>query len=268
MKIGFIGIGNMGSAIMKGYLAAHNDEKDNIHAYDKDEVKREKLCRDLGINECSSLEKLMKQSDAIILAVKPQNFETVLTEARSYYQPHQVLVTIAAGISMGYIERMIQKQEGVKIVRVMPNTPALVNAGMSALCKNHFISDAEFEPIVELFRTIGRAEVVDETMMDNIIGISGSSPAYTYMLIEALIDAAAANGMGRDQAVIFAGQAVLGAAKMVLETGIDPAVLRENVCSPGGTTIEAVKALQNNGFHDNIVEAYQAAVKKSKVMTK
>ena len=268
MKIGFIGVGNMGTAIMKGYLAVHKDEKGNISAYDKDEEKRKKLSRELGINECGSLEKLMEQSDIIILAVKPQNFEAVLTEARAFYKPHQVMVSIAAGISIGYIEKLMQEHGGVKIIRVMPNTPALVNAGMSALCRNRFISDAEFEPVVALFRTVGRAEVVGEAMIDNVIGVSGSSPAYTYMFIEALIDAAVANGMERGQATIFAGQAVLGAAKMVLETGIDPITLRENVCSPGGTTIEAVKALQNNGFYDNVVEAYQAAVEKSKIMTK
>lgn len=267
MRIGFIGVGNMGAAIMKGYLAVHKDENNNINIYDKDENKASVLSQEIGVNTCSSLEKLMEQSDIVILAVKPQNFEEVLTEARAFFKPHQVFVSIAAGISIGYIEQLL-KFEGIKIVRVMPNIPALVNEGMSALCKNQFIPDDEFEMVIDIFRSIGRAEVVEETMIDNVIGISGSSPAYTFMLIEALIDAAAVNGMKKEQAFIFAGQAVMGAAKMVLETGIDPAILRENVCSPGGTTIEAVKALQNNGFHDNLIEAYQAAVKKSKIMTK
>ena len=267
MKIGFIGAGNMGTAIMKGYLASHQDENKNINIYDKDEKKILDLSQELGVNECSSLEKLMEQSDIVILAVKPQNFEEVLTEASAFYKPHQVFVSIAAGISIGYIEQLM-KHEGIKIVRVMPNIPALVNEGMSALCKNEIIPDDEFEMVVDIFRSVGKAEVVEETMIDNVIGISGSSPAYTFMLIEALVDAAEANGMKKEQAVIFAGQAVLGAAKMVLETGIDPAILRENVCSPGGTTIEAVKVLKNNGFHDILIEAYQAASEKSKVMTK
>jgi len=267
MNIGFIGAGNMGTAILKGYISAHKDENKNIYVYDKDEKRVLELSKELGINDCSSLEKLMERSDIIILAVKPQNFEEVLTEVNAFYKPHQVFVSIAAGISIGYIEQLM-KYEGIKVVRVMPNIPALVNAGMSALCKNQFIPDDEFEIVVGIFRSVGRAEVVDEAMIDNVIGVSGSSPAYTFMLIEALVDAAVANGMNKEQAVIFAGQAVMGAAKMVLETGKDPAILRDNVCSPGGTTIEAVKALQSNGFHGNIIEAYQAAVEKSKIMTK
>jgi len=267
MSIGFIGVGNMGTAIMKGYLAAYKDKNKNVYIYDKDEKRILNLSQELGVNKCDSLEKLMGYSDIVILAIKPQNFEEVLTEARAFYKPHQVFVSIAAGISIGYIEKLMG-HEGIKVVRVMPNIPALVNEGMSALCRNKHIPDDEFEMVLEIFRSVGRAEVVEEEMIDNVIGISGSSPAYTFMFIEALIDAAQANGMKKEQAVIFAGQAVLGAARMVLETGIEPSILRDNVCSPGGTTIEAVKALQNNGFHDNIIEAYQAAVEKSKIMTK
>lgn len=267
MKLGFVGTGNMGTAIIKGYLAAHQDEKQEICAYDKDADKLKTLTDDLGINGCDSLDKLMEQSDVIILAVKPNIFDVVLPEISSYYKAGQVLVSIAAGISMDYIEKLMQK-DGVKIVRVMPNTPAMVNEGMSALCRNQFLTDAEFEPVVELFRSIGRAEIVSEELIHTVIGVSGSSPAYTYMYIEALMDAAVEGGMDKEQAKIFAAQSVLGAAKMVLETGIDPVTLRENVCSPGGTTIEAVKVLQNNGFHDKVAEAFHAAANKSKVMTK
>lgn len=267
MKLGFVGTGNMGTALIRGYLAVHQSEKKNVFAYDKDADKLKVLTDDLGIVGCDSMDKLMAQSDVIVLAVKPNIFDLVLPEIGSLYKPGQVLVSIAAGISMSYIE-MLVKKDGVKVVRIMPNTPAMVNEGMSALCRNQHITDAEFEPVLELFRSVGKAEVVDEQLIHTVIGVSGSSPAYTYMYIEALMDAAEANGMDREQAKIFAGQSVLGAAKMVLETGVDPATLRENVCSPGGTTIEAVKALQNNGFHDNIMEAFNAAVEKSKVMTK
>ena len=267
MRIGFIGTGNMGTAIIKGYLAAHKEEKENLYAFDKDADKLKVFSDELGIFGCDSIENLVESSDAIVLAIKPQIFDAVLPEISKYFKTGQVLVSIAAGISIGYIEKLMKKDR-MKIVRVMPNTPAMVNEGMSALCRNQFISDKEFEPIVELFRSIGKAEVVEESMIDTVIGVSGSSPAYTYMYIEALIDAAVANGMNREQATVFAGQAVLGAAKMILETGIDPVTLRENVCSPGGTTIEAVNALLNNGFHDNVVESFNAAVNKSKVMTK
>ncbi len=213
------------------------------------------------------MQELAERSDAVILAIKPFIFDQVVPEFAAFYRPGQVLVSIAAGISMGYLEKLAGK-DGVKVVRVMPNTPAMVNAGMSALSRNRYISDEEFEQVLELFRSVGRAEVIPESLMDAVIGVSGSSPAYTYMYIEALVDAAEANGMDREQAKIFAGQAVLGAAKMVLETGVDLVMLRKNVSSPGGTTIEAVNTLQNNGFHASIVEAFNAAVNKSKLITK
>ena len=267
MKIGFVGTGNMGTALIKGYLAAHPEESGNISAFDKDREKLDALSGELGIHGCDSITALMKESEVVVLAVKPNIFDAVLPEIGEHYRTGQILVSIAAGISMKYIEKLVRK-DGVKVVRVMPNTPAMVNAGMSALCKNQYLTDEEFEPVVELFRSVGKAEIVEESMIDTVIGVSGSSPAYTYMYIEALMDAAESYGMDREQAKIFAGQSVLGAAKMVLETGVDPATLRENVCSPGGTTIEAVKTLQNNGFHDNIAEAFRAAVEKSKVMTK
>ena len=267
MKLGFIGTGNMGTAILKGYLRSQHGSSDCIFAYDKDSEKLELLTTDLGIGNCGSIAELVEKSDVIILAVKPNVFDFVVPEIRNAYRPDKVIVSIAAGISIGYIETLLERND-VKIVRVMPNTPAMVNEGMTALCRNHNITDIEFEPIVELFCSIGRAEAVEENLIDTVTGISGSGPAYTYMFIEALIDGAVKNGMNREQAVIFAGQTVLGAAKMVLETGVDPATLRVNVCSPGGTTIEAVKALQNNGFHDNVLEAVFAATEKSKQMTK
>ncbi|HWQ79922.1 MAG TPA: pyrroline-5-carboxylate reductase [Anaerovoracaceae bacterium] len=267
MKFGFLGTGNMGGAIIRGYLAAHPEEKKNVFTYDADADKLKALADELGVAGCGSMEELALRSDAIILAIKPFIFDTVVPELTAFYRTGQVLVSIAAGISMGYIEKLAGK-DGVKVVRVMPNTPAMVNAGMSALSRNRFIADEEFEPVLELFRSVGRAEVIPETLMDTVIGVSGSCPAYTYMFIEALVDAAEAGGMDREQAKTFAGQTVLGAAKMVLETGVDLVTLRKNVSSPGGTTIEAVNALQNNGFHDNIVEAFNAAVNKSKLITK
>ena len=267
MKIGFIGTGNMGTALIKGYLAVHPEEKKSILAFDKDEDKLNALADRFGITGCEDLEAIMNLSDAVVLAIKPNIFDAVLPDVGRYYRQGQILVSIAAGISIEYIEKLVNR-ENVRIVRVMPNTPAMVNAGMSALCRNQNISDVEFEPVIELFRSVGKAEVVPEALINTVIGVSGSSPAYTYMYIEALIDAAVENGMDQEQAKIFAAQAVLGAAKMVLETGVDPVTLRENVCSPGGTTIEAVKALQNNGFHDNVAEGFNAAVAKSKVMTK
>ncbi|MBR0596864.1 pyrroline-5-carboxylate reductase [Sinanaerobacter chloroacetimidivorans] len=267
MKIGFIGTGNMGTAIMKGYLSVHENSNHDLYAYDKENSKLDALSRDLGIQSCESIADLVTKSEIIVLAVKPNIFEMILPEINEVYQPHQILVSIAAGISIRYLESFI-KHQNPKVVRVMPNTPAMVNEGMTAISKNDHLDDEEFQGVAELFRSIGKAEVLDESLMDTVIGVSGSSPAYTYMFIEALIDGAVAGGMKREQAVVFAGQAVLGAARMVLETGIDPVTLRENVCSPGGTTIEAVQVLKERGFQDIVKKAAEAASEKSKMMTK
>jgi len=150
----------------------------------------------------------------------------------------------------------------------MPNTAAMVNEAMVAVCRNNNVGDIEFEEVFKLFKAIGLAEEISEDLIHCVIGVSGSSPAYTYMYIDALAKAAVENGMEKKQAIIFAAQAVLGAAKMVLETGIDPVQLRINVCSPGGATIEAVNLLKENGFEKKIKEGFQAAVDKSKLMVK
>lgn len=267
MKFGFIGIGNMGKAIVKGYLSQYPQQAANVFAYDRDGEKTAEACIQLGIHHCQSIGDLVRHSDVIILAVKPNNFEEVLPEIGEVFNSDQILLSIAAGISMAYIESQLPDQ-GPKIVRVMPNTPAMVGEGMTALCHNGRLAEEEFAEILALFTSIGKAEVVDESLIHTVIGVSGSSPAYVYLFIEALIDGAVAGGMTREQATKFAGQSVLGAAKMVLETGIDPVMLRENVCSPGGTTIEAVQVLQENGFAEIVEKAAQAAAEKSKKMTK
>lgn len=267
MKIGFIGTGNMGVAIIKGFLSNDKSDSENIYAFDRDIDKLSELTKELGIKPCRNIGELVEVSDIIVIAVKPNIYELVLPEIDAAYKSDKILISIAAGISIGYIEKHISIDKA-KIVRVMPNTPAMVNESMTAVCRNNNLTDSEFDAVFHIFTSIGKAEIVDEQLIDTVIGVSGSSPAYTYMFIEALIDSAVTNGMKKEQATIFAAQSVLGAAKMVLETGINPVILRENVCSPGGTTIEAVKVLQRNGFHDNVIEAVKAAVDKSKIMTK
>jgi pyrroline-5-carboxylate reductase len=266
MKFGFLGTGNMGGAIIRGYLAAHPEEKGNVFAYDTDSDKLAAFSGETGVVGCGGMKELAEESEAIILAIKPFIFDAVVPELAAFCRSDQVFVSIAAGVSMGYLEKLAGN--GAAVVRVMPNTPAMVNAGMSALSRNQSVADEAFWAVLELFRSVGRAEVVPESLMDTVIGVSGSCPAYTYMFIEALVDAAEAGGMNREQAKIFAGQTVMGAAKMVLETGDDLAVLRKNVSSPGGTTIEAVNVLRNNGFYENVAEAFNAAVNKSKLITK
>lgn len=173
---------------------------------------------------------------------------------------------MAAGIPISFLEGFLPV--GSKVIRIMPNTPAMVREGMVSVSRNKNISNQDMDISMGIFRSVGLAEEVDESLIDCVIGVSGSSPAYTYLYIEALVEGATANGMEKEMATRFAAQSVLGAAKMVLETGVDPQQLCLNVCSPGGTTIEAVNKLKENGFKENVKQAFQAAVDKSELLSK
>ena len=266
MKIGFIGTGNMGGAIINGYLASNAGASSQITAYDKDGDKLAALVRKTGIRLAHDIQSLVFSSEIIIFAVKPQNYDEVLTEVASAIKPGQIVVSMAAGISMNYIESYLGKS--CKVIRIMPNTPALVNEGMTAICHNNNVNISEFEKTMEIFWTVGKTASVDESLLDTVVGVSGSSPAYVFMFIEALIKGAVKNGMNEDDARVFAAQSVLGAAKMVLETEEDPVVLCRNVCSPGGATIEAVEVFQNLGLENIIKQGMQAAIDKSRKMLK
>jgi pyrroline-5-carboxylate reductase len=278
MKIGFIGTGNMGTAIIKGYLKANPGSEKHLFAYDKDQRKLEALTSELGIQGCENVGEVAKNSDLMILAVKPNGFKEAMEEiAPAIDAKATVIASIAAGVSINHIETLYaegptpaaeKNLSPCKVVRVMPNTPALVGQGMSALCRNSWVTDSEFQQVMLVFEAVGKAEEVDEILMDCVTGVSGSSPAYVYLFIEALADGAVAQGMNRNQAYTFAAQSVLGAAEMVLSTGIHPGALKDMVCSPGGTTIEAVQALEKNSFRNAVIEAVQAASAKSKAMSK
>lgn len=264
MKIGFIGTGNMGSAIIKGYIKKNPSSKKDVFIYDKDSLKAKEIVDTYHVQHCDSIEKIMMKSDTIIVAVKPNIYDVVLKEVQKYVSDEQIIVSIAAGISIEWMESYFTKP--TKIIRTMPNTPALVTEGMTALSKNRHILEEEFQSVIDIFNAVGKTEIIDEKLMDVIPGISGSSPAYVYMLIEALADGAVLHGMPRDQAYKMGAQAVLGAAKMVLETSNHPGKLKDMVCSPGGTTIEAVASLEKNGMRNAIVEAVNVCTKKSKKM--
>jgi len=266
MNIGFLGTGNMGGAIISGYAGQAGLNGDTLLAFDLNTDKLAALAAKTGLLPCGSQEELVKKADVVVLGLKPNLFDTVLPEIAPWIHGDKLIVTMAAGISMGFIENHLGAD--TPIIRIMPNTPAMVNQGMTAVSRNAKVDDASFQHIFQMFTAIGRAEEVPEELIHCVIGVSGSSPAYTYMYIDALANEAVKNGMAYDQAVIFAAQSVLGAATMVLETGESPEQLRINVCSPGGTTIEAVRTLQANGFEETVAQGFRAAVAKSKEMSK
>ena len=262
MKIGFIGAGNMGSAIIGGIVK--NSISDNIIVYDKNKEGLVKLSDKFGINIAKDNIEVVKESDILFLAIKPNILYDVIDEIKDDVNEETVIVSIVAGQSIEKIENAFGKN--IKLVRVMPNTPALVGEGMSALCKNDDVTDKDMEVVLNIFKGIGVAEEVSECMMDAVTAVSGSSPAYVFMFIEAMADAAVMGGMPRDKAYTFAAQAVLGSAKMVLETKKHPGELKDMVCSPGGTTIDAVAVLEKSGFRSSVIEAVTKCIEKSKNM--
>ena len=266
MKIGFIGVGNMGGAILKGLTEKDGHIKKDVLAFDTDSGKLKEKAEAYGVACCGSVEELVGKSDTIILGVKPNSFEEVMPQIAKAYHCNKTLISMAAGVSISFIEKYLGA--GAKIIRIMPNTPAMVGEAMTAVSGNKNITAAGMKQALAIFESIGKAAEVPEELIHCVIGVSGSSPAYTYMYIDALAKSAVKNGMERGQALTFAAQSVLGAAKMVLETGTDPEQLRINVCSPGGTTIEAVETLWEKGFEEVVAAGFQAAVEKSKVMTK
>ncbi|MCQ2509300.1 MAG: pyrroline-5-carboxylate reductase [Lachnospiraceae bacterium] len=261
MKIGFIGCGNMASAMIGGILGKKLVAPEDIMASAKSEKTRTKIQKELGI-QAGDNGTVAATADVLVLAIKPIYMEEVIKEIRSQVRPETIVVTLAPGKTIAWLEETFAGE--VKLVRTMPNTPALVGEGMTGMCPNSRVTEEELKTVITVFESFGKVEVVTETMIDVVVGVSGSSPAYVFMFIEAMADAAVADGMPRAQAYKFAAQAVLGSAKMVLETGKHPGELKDMVCSPGGTTIEAVRVLEEKGLRSAVIEAQKACVKKGR----
>lgn len=263
-ELALIGCGNMGSAIVKGIVGAGLIDAGDIVVSDVSEAASARLAGELGcVGTCDNVE-AVRDAAMVIIAVKPQYLDDVVRGFADAVVPDALVVSIAAGVTLARLEGLLGSER--KIVRVMPNLPAMVLAGMSSLTPNAQVSAEECTRVQELFESFGRAEVVPEHLIDAVIAASGSSPAYVCVFIEALADAAVAEGMPRAQAYTFAEQAVLGTAKYLLETGLHPAVLKDMVSSPAGTTIEAVSALESGGFRAAVIDAARAAAAKNRAM--
>ena len=224
---------------------------------------QEKIRDKLGIN-CADNRGTAQFADVLFLAVKPQYYEEVIREIAGAVRDDEIIVTIAPGKTLAWLEKTFGRS--LKIIRTMPNTPAMVREGMMGLCPNDRVTEEELSKVRRLCESFGKTEVISEKLMDVVTAVAGSSPAYVFLMIEAMADGAVADGMPRDKAYRFAAQAVLGSAKMVLETGRHPGELKDMVCSPGGTTMEAVRVLEEKGFRSALIEAEKACVQKSREM--
>lgn len=264
MKLGFIGTGNMASAIMGGIIKNQIIPANEIIGADVMEAGRKRVKEQFGIQVTADNHEVVRNSDVVILSVKPQFYAEVIAEIKDDVREDQIIITIAPGKTLAWLKEQFGKN--VKIVRTMPNTPALVGEGMTAACPNEYMTKEEITYVLTLLESFGRVEIIPERLMDTVVSVSGSSPAYVFMFIEAMADAAVSGGMPRAQAYQFAAQAVLGSAKMVLETGKHPGELKDMVCSPAGTTIEAVRVLEEKGFRSAVIEAMKTCEEISKNM--
>ena len=262
MKIGFIGLGNMAKAIIGGMLQNQMVQPGDIVGTARTELTREAVSAAYGIEIRKTNEEVAQEAEVLILAVKPQFFREVIGQIRDVVSGDALIISIAAGKTLRWIEEAFGRE--IKLVRCMPNTPALVGAGCTGVCVNGKVSKEETAYSIQLMESFGRASLVPEHLMDAVGAVSGSSPAYVFMFIEAMADAAVAAGMSRVQAYEFAAQAVYGSAKLVLESGKHPGELKDMVCSPGGTTIQGVRVLEERGMRGAVIDALTATVEQSK----
>ncbi|GFZ33358.1 pyrroline-5-carboxylate reductase [Clostridium zeae] len=262
--LGFIGCGNMGAAMVGGIIASGIVTNDNIIASTKTKQSAEALERKFGIKTTLDNKKIASEADIIFLAVKPFMYDAVIEEIRDIISTDTIIVTIAAGIELEKVKSTFKRE--VKLIKTMPNTPALVGEAMSAICPSNNISEEELDYVISIFNSFGKTEILDEKDFHGFIALCGSSPAYVFMFIEAMADAAVKMGIQRKKAYKLAAQSVLGSAKMVLDTEKHPGELKDMVCSPRGTTIEAVIELENGGMRSSIIKAMEKCEEKSKNM--
>ena len=256
MRIGFLGAGNMASAILRGLRICEKG------CYDVNPAAVRRAEAELDTRGFASGEDLCAWADIVVLAVKPQVLEGAVRPLCEALRGKAVL-SIAAGWSLQRLAALLPQS---RLCRVMPNTPAMVGEGMAAIAKESTLTRAEMDCVQEMFSAVGKAVVVEERLFDAVTAVSGSGPAYVYMVIEAMADAGVREGLSRDSALLLAAQTVLGSARMVLESGSHPAALRDMVCSPGGTTIDAVCVLEEKGLRAALEAAVRACADKSRAM--
>jgi len=260
-KIGFIGGGNMAEAIIKGILTS-GAEASAITVAEPLPARRDYLVSKYAVITSDNNLEVARQADIILLAIKPQMAAGALAAMKSAISADKLVLSIMAGISTAFMEEFFVS--GVRVIRVMPNTPAMIQAAATAICPGKNAGTADLELAREIFLSVGTVVSVSETQMDAVTGLSGSGPAYVFTFIEALSDAGVKNGLARATATELALQTVIGAARMVAETGEHPALLKEKVTSPGGTTIAGLHALENGRFRGLVMDAVDAASLRSK----
>lgn len=264
-RIGFIGIGNMGEALLKGIINSGLIPPKRIFASDVNIEKLKNLSNELGINAVDNNHDLVDSSDIILIALKPDIVSKVLSQINANLIQPKWCISIAAGVTISTIENLLQT--GTPVVRVMPNTPAMVSEGMTAISPGTNANEEHLGKAKQIFQAVGKAIVLQEKLMDVVTALSGSGPAFVFLMIEAFADAGVQLGLSRSDASLMATQTFLGSSKMVLETQEHPAVLKNKVTSPGGTTAAGLYELERNGIRSAIIDAVVAATNRSRQLS-
>jgi pyrroline-5-carboxylate reductase len=263
IKLGFIGVGSMGGAIIKGLLAGGFVPRENLIYYDPDPARQTQM-EELGVATALDNPEVM-HSPVVVLAVKPQILAAILAGVKEFARPWHLIISIAAGVPLAVLEEALPES---RVIRVMPNTPTLVGSGMAALAPGSGTTPEDLALALDLFRAVGQAVVVEERLMDAVTGLSGSGPAFVAVFIEALADGGVKMGLPRPLALNLATQTVLGSARLCQEEQLHPALLKDLVTSPGGTTIAGLHALESSGFRGAVMDAVSAAAARSQELGK
>lgn len=261
--VGIIGAGNMGEVLIRGLIQSGKVKKSDIIASDMNQERLGYIAKTYGIRVTPSNVELVEKASIVIIAVKPQNIDDLLDELSTSSHEEHLFISIAAGVTTEKLARKMHHQSG--IIRVMPNAPASVLAGIAALCPGRNISPVDLQRAVSIFECVGKAVIIkNEALMDVVTGLSGSGPAFVFLVIESLSDAGVQLGISRKEASLLAAQTVFGAAKMLLETGRHPSELKDIVATPGGTTFAGLKMLEKGNFRSTIMDAVEAATVRSR----
>ncbi len=260
--IGFLGTGNMAEALIKGLIAAGVVDPKQIHGSDPRKERCDELKARFGILVTPSNSEVVRNAEIVVLSVKPQILPKVLDEIAPHLKPSALVISIAAGVPVSAIEPRLP--EGTRVVRTMPNTPALVGAGATAIAAGQHAKDDDVEATRRIFDAVGMTVVLDESQLDAVTGLSGSGPAYVFLIIEALSDAGVKVGLSRYNAQALAAQTLLGSAKLLIETKEHPGRLKDMVTSPGGTAIAGLHTLEAGGLRTTLINAVEAATNRSR----
>jgi pyrroline-5-carboxylate reductase len=263
-QIGFVGVGNMGEALIHGLLHGHLCRPDQILCSDTRPERLKAIREKYEVKGTSHNTEVVKQSDLIIIAVKPQIMKNVVEEIAKYLNLSKLIISIAAGVPLEAIESCAKKE--LKLIRVMPNICVSVQEGVSAIAGGKHIIKEDLMIAKTIFDSVGKSLFIEEDLLDAVTGLSGSGPAYIFLIIDALADAGVKVGLSRDDALILASQTVLGAAKMLIETGEHPGKLKDMVTSPGGTAIAGLHTLEEGGLRTTLINAVEVATQRSKAL--